>query len=347
MQGIRFEKLDNIMNKTIIIAEAGVNHNGSIRLAKKLIDAASEAGVDYIKFQTFNAKKLASKNAKKADYQDENMKMGGGSQQEMLQKLELSREDHYELIDYCKQKRIRFFSTAFDLDSLDFLASLKLGLWKVPSGEITNYPYLKRMSKTNDPIILSTGMSDMSDIRNAINAFVSNGVPKDNITVLHCNTEYPTPMDDVNLKAMNYIGRELGVKIGYSDHTLGIEVPIAAVALGATMIEKHFTLDRNMDGPDHKASLEPHELKAMVNAIRNIERALGEEEKKISPSEQKNMGVARKSIVAAINIKKGDVFTEENLTVKRPGTGISPMEWENVLGKVAICDFNEDDLIVL
>ncbi len=334
-------------NKTIIIAEAGVNHNGSIDLAKKLIDAASDAGVDYIKFQTFDAKKLVSKNAKKADYQEKNMKESGNSQLEMLQKLELTPEDHFELIAYCKQKKICFFSTAFDLDSLDFLASLKLGLWKVPSGEITNYPYLKRMAKTNDPIILSTGMSDMNDIKNAIGAFVSNGVSKDRITVLHCNTEYPTPMDDVNLKAMNFIGKELGVKIGYSDHTLGIEVPIAAVALGATVIEKHFTLDRNMNGPDHKASLEPHELKEMVRAIRNIEKALGEEEKVISPSEQKNVAVARKSIVAAKDIKKGDLFTEDNITVKRPGTGISPMEWENVLGKIATCDFNEDDLIVL
>lgn len=344
MREIQCENLDK-MNKTIIIAEAGVNHNGSIELAKKLIDAASAAGVDYIKFQTFDAKKLASKNAPKANYQDKNMKESGSSQQEMLQKLELSPEDHYELIAYCKQKNIHFFSTAFDLDSLDFLASLKLGLWKVPSGEITNYPYLKRMAETSDPIILSTGMSNMNDIRNAIDAFVSNGVSKDNITVLHCNTEYPTPMDDVNLKAMNFIGRELDVRIGYSDHTLGIEVPIAAVALGATIIEKHFTLDRNMDGPDHKASLEPHELKEMVKAIRNIEKALGVEEKKISPSEQKNMFVARKSIVAAKDIKKGDLFTEENITVKRPGTGISPMEWENVLGKVAVSDFMEDDLI--
>lgn len=335
------------MNNTIIIAEAGVNHNGSIELAKKMIDAASDAGVDYIKFQTFNAKKLASKNAKKADYQDRNMKIEGGSQLEMLQKLELSLEDHYNLIDYCRQKKVRFFSTAFDLDSLDFLASLKLGLWKVPSGEITNYPYLKRMAKTDDPIILSTGMSDMDDIRNAINALVFNGSSRDNITVLHCNTEYPTPMEDVNLKAMNFIAQELGVKIGYSDHTLGIEVPIAAVALGATIIEKHFTLDRNMDGPDHKASLEPIELKEMVKAIRNIEKALGTEEKKISPSEQKNKAVARKSIVAAKDIKQGDLFTDENITVKRPGTGISPMEWENVLGKAAVSDFMEDDLIFL
>lgn len=346
MQEILCEKLDK-MNKTIIIAEAGVNHNGSIELAKKLIDVASEAGVDYVKFQTFNAKKLASRNAKKADYQDKNMNERGNSQQEMLQKLELSPEDHYELINYCKEKNVKFFSTAFDLDSLDFLAGLELGLWKVPSGEITNYPYLKRMAKTNDPIILSTGMSDMNDIRNAIDTFVSNDVLKSNITVLHCNTEYPTPMNDVNLRAMNFIGKELGVKIGYSDHTLGIEVPIAAVALGATMIEKHFTLDRNMDGPDHKASLEPHELKEMVKSIRNIEKALGVEEKMISPSEQKNMAVARKSIVAAKDIKKGELFTEDNITVKRPGTGISPMEWENVIGNSAVSDFMEDDLIVL
>ena len=335
------------MEKIVIIAEAGVNHNGSIELAKKLIDAAADAGVDYVKFQTFDAKKLASKNAKKADYQEKNMKEGGDSQQDMLSKLEISVEGHYELIEYCKAKNIKFFSTAFDMHSLEFLNSLKLGLWKIPSGEITNYPYLKRIAQTKDPIILSTGMSDLQDIENAINALCENGASKDNITVLHCNTEYPTPMLDVNLRAMNFIGKKLGVKVGYSDHTLGIEVPIASAALGATIIEKHFTLDRNMDGPDHKASLEPQELKAMTQAIRNIELALGEEDKKVTPSEQKNIAIARKSIVAAIDIKKGDILTEENVTVKRPGTGISPMKWNEVIGQKAIKDFAEDDLIEL
>ncbi|MDL2215352.1 N-acetylneuraminate synthase [Dysgonomonas sp. OttesenSCG-928-M03] len=335
------------MKKTLIIAEAGVNHNGSLDLAKKLVDAAAEAGVDYVKFQTFNAKKLASKNARKADYQNKNTNDTNDSQQAMLKKLELSHEDHYELIDYCKSKGVRFFSTAFDLDSLDFLQSLNLGLWKVPSGEITNYPYLKKIAQTNDPIILSTGMSDMSDISNAVDVLIKNGAHKDKISVLHCNTEYPTPMADVNLKAMDYIAEELGVKIGYSDHTKGIEIPIAAVALGATIIEKHFTLDRNMEGPDHKASLEPRELKEMVSAIRNVELALGERKKTVTPSEQKNIAIARKSIVAARDIAKGEVFTEENLAVKRPGTGISPMKWEDVIGETAKQDFLEDDLIQL
>ncbi|SHG22811.1 N-acetylneuraminate synthase [Dysgonomonas macrotermitis] len=333
------------MSRTIIIAEAGVNHNGSIELAKKLVDAASEAGVDYVKFQTFNAKKLASKNSKKADYQNKNTSEGGDSQQDMLSKLELSKESHYELIEYCKEKKVKFFSTAFDLDSIDFLNQLNLDIWKIPSGEITNYPYLKRIATTRKPIILSTGMCDMLDIRNALNVFISNGVSKNNITILHCNTEYPTPYGDVNLNAMNTIGREFDVKIGYSDHTLGIEVPIAAVALGAKIIEKHFTLDRTMEGPDHKASVEPSELKQMVNSIRNIEEALGSSEKVASASELKNIAVARKSIVALAKIKKGEVFTEDNLAVKRPGNGISPMKWEEIIGRKAIKDFEEDDLI--
>lgn len=336
------------MQRTIIIAEAGVNHNGSIGLAKKLIDMAAEANVDYIKFQTFKAKELATKTAKKAEYQNYNTNLNSSdSQQKMLSKLELSAADHKELIAYCQKKNIHFFSTAFDLKSVDFLASLNLGLWKIPSGEITNYPYIRRIAQTKEPIILSTGMSDMDDIRGAIQVLIENGVYKDDITVLHCNTEYPTPMKDVNLKAMNHIAKELGVKVGYSDHTLGIEVPIAAVALGATIIEKHFTLDRNMEGPDHKASLEPDELKAMVKAIRNIEKALGYENKMVSESEQKNIAIARKSIVAASAIKKGEIFTEKNLTVKRPGTGISPMLWETIIGQKAIRNFGEDELIEL
>jgi len=336
------------MTRTIIIAEAGVNHNGSIDLAKRLIDAAAEAGVDYVKFQTFNSKKLASKNAKKAEYQDRNMTSEKNeSQQDMLSKLELTLEDHLELIAYCQKKHIRFFSTAFDMDSVEFLDSLNLGLWKIPSGEITNYPYIRRIAQFKSPIILSTGMSDLNDIKAAIQALVENGADSKNITVLHCNTEYPTPMKDVNLKAMNFIRKELGVKVGYSDHTLGIEVPIAAVALGATVIEKHLTLDRNMEGPDHKASLEPQELKAMVIAIRNIEDALGDGYKKITESEQKNIGVVRKSIVAAQAIMQGEFFTEENLVVKRPGTGISPMKWNSVIGQRAMRDFEEDELIEL
>lgn len=333
------------MKETVIIAEAGVNHNGSMEIAKKLIDAAVLAGVDYVKFQTFNAGKIASKFAEKAKYQKANFSGESNSQLEMLKKLELSKEQHYELISYCKDKNIKFLSTAFDLESVDFLTTLRLGLWKIPSGEITNYPYLKRIAQQGEPVIISTGMSNMEDIENALDTLIKHGVKKDQITILHCNTEYPTPFKDVNLKAMPAIRDTFGVSVGYSDHTLGIEVPIAAVALGATVIEKHFTLDRNMEGPDHKASLEPDELKAMVTAIRNIELALGAESKIISDSEAKNVAVARKSIVALTPIKKGEMFTEMNITVKRPGNGISPMRWDEVIGQCAICDFEEDELI--
>lgn len=334
-------------NNVLIIAEAGVNHNGSLEIAKRLVDEASSAGVDIIKFQTFKTEKLVSKAAKQAEYQKKNIGKGEETQYAMLKKLELSNEQHEELIAYCKLKNIRFFSTAFDMDSIDYLHSLNLGLWKIPSGEITNYPYLKKIASYKEPVILSTGMCELTDIENAINVLVSNGVSKDIITVLHCNTEYPTPMKDVNLKAMLEIKEKFGVKIGYSDHTEGIEVPIAAVALGATVIEKHFTLDKNMDGPDHKASLEPSELKAMVMSIRNIEQALGTGHKTVSESERKNIEIARKSIVAAKDIKEGEIFTEENITVKRPGNGISPMEWENVIGKVAKRNFQEEELIEL
>lgn len=334
-------------DKVLIIAEAGVNHNGSLEIAKRLVDKASSAGVDIIKFQTFKAEKLVSKAAKQAEYQKKNIGNGEETQYAMLKKLELSNEQHEELIAYCNLKNIRFFSTAFDMDSIDYLHSLNLGLWKIPSGEITNYPYLKKIASYKEPIILSTGMCELTDIENAINVLVTNGVSKNTITVLHCNTEYPTPMKDVNLKAMLEIKEKFGVKIGYSDHTEGIEVPIAAVALGATVIEKHFTLDKNMVGPDHKASLEPSELKAMVKSIRNIEQALGTGHKTISESERKNIEIARKSIVAAKDIKEGEIFTEENLTVKRPGNGISPMEWENIIGKVAKRDFQEEELIEL
>jgi len=333
------------MNRVIIIAEAGVNHNGSLDLAKLLIDKAVDAGADIIKFQTFKSEKLVSKVAKQAEYQQINMGQQGGSQLDMLKKLELSQEDHQELMAYCKEKGIRFLSTAFDMDSVDFLHSLKLGLWKIPSGEVTNYPYLRKIAQYSEPVIISTGMCEISDIEYAIKVLIKNGLSIDNITILHCNTEYPTPYKDVNLKAMLTIGDKFGVSIGYSDHTEGIEVPIAAVALGATVIEKHFTLDKNMEGPDHKASLEPNELKAMISAIRNIEQALGTGHKSISESERKNMEAARKSIVAACPIKKGELFTEENLTVKRPGTGISPMRWNEVIGLTAKRDFLEDQLI--
>ena len=331
---------------TLIIAEAGVNHNGSIELAKKLVEKAKEAGVDYIKFQTFKASKLVTKAAKQAEYQQRNIGKEGDSQYQMLKKLELSPEEHEVLIEYCQQKGIKFFSTAFDFDSIDYLHSLNLGLWKIPSGEVTNYPFLKRIAAYNEPTILSTGMCDMEDVRAAVEALYKNGLSKENLILLHCNTEYPTPFEDVNLKAMDALRKEFGVEVGYSDHTKGIEVPSAAVALGATVIEKHFTLDRNMEGPDHRASLEPDELMAMVSAIRNIEKAVGGDgTKHVSESEKKNIAIARKSIVAARDIKAGEVFTEQNLTVKRPGNGISPMKWDEVIGTKAKRDFSEDDLI--
>src|SRR5690554_301716 len=327
-----------------IIAEAGVNHNGSLELAKKLVDAAKDAGADCVKFQTFVSKNIVSKNAVKAEYQKQQTEPEE-SQQDMLKKLELSFDEFVELNEYCKSKSIEFMSTAFDFDSIDFLDGLKMGTWKIPSGDITNLPYLIKIANLNKPVILSTGMSTMEDIRSAIKALKENGAAE--LTVLHCTTEYPTPFEDVNLRAMNTIKEEFGVKVGYSDHTKGIEVPIAAVALGATVIEKHFTLDRNLEGPDHKASLEPNELKAMVDSIRHIELALGNGMKQPAESEKKNMAVARKSIIASKDIKAGDIFTEENLTVKRPGDGISPMRWFDIIGKPAPRDFEEDELIEL
>lgn len=335
------------MKHVLIIAEAGVNHNGSLDIAKQLIDKAVEAGVDIIKFQTFKSEKLVSKAAKQAEYQQRNIGKKDESQLAMLKKLELSPSDHEALMDYCGEKGIRFFSTAFDMDSIEYLHSLNLGLWKIPSGEITNYPYLRKIAQYHEPIILSTGMCELSDIEATLKVLVGFGVKKEQITILHCNTEYPTPYSDVNLKAMLEIRDRFGVQVGYSDHTQGIEVPIAAVALGASVIEKHFTLDKNMEGPDHKASLEPDELKAMVCAIRNIEQTLGSGHKTISESERKNIEIARKSIVAACPIKKGELFTEENLTVKRPGNGISPMRWSEVIGKTAAKDFEEEEMIVL
>lgn len=335
------------MKRTLIIAEAGVNHNGDIAKAKALIDKGAEAGVDYVKFQTFKAGNLVTKQAKRAAYQDKNTQ-DNDSQYEMLKKLELSQAVHQELIDYCTKKGVQFLSTGFDFESLEFLAGLGITIAKIPSGEITNLPYLRKVATLFPEVILSTGMATIAEIKDAVKVLTDNGVSKDKITVLHCNTEYPTPMEDVNLKAMLHIQRELGVSVGYSDHTLGIEVPIVAVALGATVIEKHFTLDKTLPGPDHKASLEPEELKAMVMAIRNVEKAIGGSGlKEVSKSEVKNKPIARKSIVATKTIKKGDLFSVENLTVKRPGTGISPMQWDEVIGKTAKKDFEEDDLIEL
>jgi N,N'-diacetyllegionaminate synthase len=330
----------------LIIAEAGVNHNGSLETAKKLIDSAADAGVDIIKFQTFNSKNLVSKSARMAEYQQKNTGHDE-SQYAMLKKLELSVEDHLELIRHCNGRGIRFFSTAFDMESIDFLHSLHMGLWKIPSGEITNYPYLKKIASYQEPVILSTGMCNLEDIEASLDVLLKEGCKKQDVTILHCNTEYPTPYSDVNLRAMQEIEKKFGTKVGYSDHTNGIEVPIAAVAMGACVIEKHFTLDRNMEGPDHKASLEPNELKKMVESIRNIESALGTGHKVVSPSEKKNIEIARKSIVAARDIAKGEILSENNLTVKRPGNGISPMRWNDVVGTAAVRNFSEDEVIEL
>lgn len=330
------------MEKVFIIAEAGVNHNGDIGLAKKLIDKASEAGADAVKFQSFKAEKLVTKGAKKAEYQEKTTDIKE-NQFQMIKKLELDYEKHRELTDYCKSKNILFLSSPFDLESIDLLDDLGLDIFKIPSGEITNLPYLKKIATLKKKVILSTGMGNLGEIEKALDILRLLGTQ--DITVLHCNTEYPTPMEDVNLLAMNTIKDAFKVKVGYSDHTLGIEVPIAAVALGAIVIEKHFTLDKNMEGPDHKASLEPEELKEMVKSIRNIEKALGDGIKTPTKSESKNIDIARKSIVAAKGIAKGEVLTESNITVKRPGDGISPMRWDEVIGRIAIRDFKEDELI--
>ncbi len=332
------------MSKVFLIAEAGVNHNGDINLAKKLIDKAVEAGVDAVKFQTFKAENLVSKNAKKAKYQIENTK-SSESQYEMIKKLELSFNEFKELKKYCDDKGIIFLSTPFDDESIEFLNNLGLEIFKIPSGEITNLPYLRKIGSLKKKVILSTGMADLGEIEDALDVLISSGTKKEHITVVHANTEYPTPMEDVNLKAMQTIGCAFDIDVGYSDHTLGIEVPIAAVAMDAKVIEKHFTLDKNLPGPDHRASLEPNELKAMVKAIRNIEKALGNGIKKPSKSESKNIEIARKSIVAKRDIKKGEKFSEENLTVKRPGNGISPMRWDEIIGKTASKDYKEDELI--
>ena len=325
-----------------IIAEAGVNHNGSLELAKNLVDKAKEAGADCVKFQTFIASQIVSKNAVKADYQKKQTAKSE-SQHEMLKKLELSFDDFIELNNYCKEIGIEFLSTAFDFESIDFLNQLGMQVWKIPSGEITNLPYLIKIAKLNKKVILSTGMSTMREIEDAVNILKDHGASE--LIILHCTTEYPTPYEDVNLNAMLAIKERFGYEVGYSDHTMGIEVPIAAVALGAKVIEKHFTLDRTMDGPDHKASLEPSELKTMVDAIRNIELSMGTGIKEPADSEKKNIAIARKSIVANQSIIKGDILTETNLTVKRPGEGISPMKWFEIIGTKAIRDFEEDELI--
>ena len=334
------------MSKVLIIAEAGVNHNGSLDLAKKLVDEGKKAGVDIVKFQLAIPELLVSRTAKMAEYQIANTGKEE-SQLEMIKKISLTFEEHKELMKYCQENGVTYLCTPFDLPSIDFLHANRHNTWKIPSGEITNFPYLRKIASFNGDVIMSTGMCSLQDIECALNTLVQLGQNKSKITLLHCNTEYPTPYQDVNLKAMLEIGEKFGVKIGYSDHTKGIEVPIAAVALGATVIEKHFTLDRNMEGPDHKASLEPDELKAMVCAIRNIEQALGSGHKTISESERKNIEIARKSIVAACPIKTGELLTEDNLTVKRPGNGISPMRWNEILGKRAIRNFEEDEQIEL
>lgn len=328
----------------VIIAEAGVNHNGSLEIAKKMVLAAKEAGADYIKFQTFCPEKLVSKSAEKAEYQKCAAEIQE-SQLEMLQKLALEQKDFLELKTYCQKCGIGFLSTPFDLDSIYFLDRLDMDFWKLPSGEITNLPYLLAIGRTGKPVVMSTGMCELDEIREAVDCLKEAGTRE--ITLLHCNTEYPTPMKDVNLKAMLSIKETLSLPVGYSDHTQGIEVSIAAAAMGACILEKHFTLDRTMKGPDHSASLEPEELRAMIRAVRNIQLAMGTGRKKPSESEQKNRTVARKSIVAKCAIKKGDFFCEENLTAKRPGTGISPMRWFEVIGKKAERDFEMDEIITI
>lgn len=330
------------MDRVYIIAEAGVNHNGSIEIAKKLVDEAKNSGADCIKFQTFIAENIVSKIAKQAKYQVENIGKEE-SQLDMIKKLELSFSDFEQLEIYCKEKNIDFMSTAFDFDSIDFLSKFDMKYWKIPSGEITNLPYLVKIAKLNKDIILSTGMSTVEDIKNAVDVLRNNNAKS--IYILHCTTQYPTPFEDVNLRAMLSIRDEFLCEVGYSDHTKGIEVPIAAVAMGAKIIEKHFTLDKNMVGPDHKASLEPYELKNMIDSIRNIELSLGSGQKVVAKSEKENISVARKSIVAKKNIKEGDILSEENMTVKRPGSGISPMKWYDIIGTIAIRDFEEDELI--
>jgi len=330
------------MNKVTIIAEAGVNHNGDLKLAKELAKEAKDSGADIVKFQTAKLESLVTRTAPMTEYQKQNT-MRDESQLEMLKKILLSYGEFVELAEYCKAIGIKFLSTPFDLESIDFLAGLGVDLWKIPSGEITNYPYLVKIAGLHQPIILSTGMSTLEEVEEAVDLLLSQGAEK--LTLLHCTSQYPTPIEDVNLRAMLTLRDRFHVDVGYSDHTAGIEVPIAAVALGATVIEKHFTLSRDMEGPDHKASLEPHELRGMVEAIKKVECALGDSIKRVADSERDNLKIVRKSIVAARDIKKGEIFTEHNLTTKRPGTGVSPMQWDSIIGTVADRDFNVDELI--
>lgn len=333
------------MKHTIIIAEAGVNHNGDMELAKRLIEEAKSAGADYVKFQTARSpESVTSKFAQMADYQKKNVKKDE-SQLEMIRNLTLPLSAFSVLKGYCDEVGIKFMSTPFDRESVDVLMKVGMDYIKVPSGEITNLPYLRKVAQQGLPVIMSTGMCELDEVKAALDILYANGLTPDKVSLLHCNTEYPTPFEDVNLKAMLTLKNEFGVKVGYSDHTKGIEVPIAAVAMGAEIIEKHFTLDRTLPGPDHVASLDPHELKAMVDAIRNIEKAVGEGYKTVSSSERKNIAIARRSIVAATDIKKGDLLSEGNLTIKRPGNGVSPMRWDEVLGTCAVRDFKEDELI--
>jgi N,N'-diacetyllegionaminate synthase len=331
--------------KIIIIAEAGVNHNGSLDLAKKLIEVASNSGADYVKFQTFKAHKLVTKSAKKAEYQSSNYNDGNDLQFDMLKKLELSESDHLILIEHAKKNSIQFLSTGFDEESVDFLDNLKMPLFKIPSGEINNLPFLRHIAKKKKPVILSTGLANIYEIKDALDILTNAGLLIDQITVLHCTTEYPAPYNEVNLLAMYEIEKKFKVKIGYSDHTEGIEISLAAAAMGASVIEKHFTLDKNMEGPDHKASLEPKELYSLVKGIRNIEMAKGDGIKRATNSELKNINIARKSIVAKEYIKKGDIITEDKITVKRPGTGLSPMLWDQVINIISTRDYNPDDQI--
>lgn len=330
------------MNKIFVIAEAGVNHNGDIEIAKRLIDAAVEAGADAVKFQTFKAEQLVCRDAKKAEYQLATTDQSE-SQYDMLKKLELTTETHEILMKYCDQKNIMFLSTPFDIESINFLSKLGVQIYKIPSGEITNLPYLREVGKHRQKTILSTGMSSMDEVKAAVDVLQKAGA--NDIILLHCNTQYPTPITDVNLLAMVRMREELGLPVGYSDHTQGIEIPIAAAALGAVVIEKHFTLDRSMEGPDHKASLEPDELQAMVSSIRKVEKAMGDGIKKPTSSELSNMAVARKSIVAKCDIRTGELFTKDNLTTKRPGTGISPMQWDEIIGTAAKRDYVKDEMI--
>lgn len=333
-------------NRTLIIAEAGVNHNGDINLAMQLVDAAAEAGADIVKFQTFCADRQVTRIAEKAEYQKKETGITE-SQYEMLSRLELTESMHHQLISHCAERNIKFLSTGFDIESVDFLANLNQEYFKIPSGEITNLPYLRHIGSLNKAIILSTGMATLGEVEQAIDTLEMAGTSRERMTILHCTTEYPTPMNEVNLRAMLTLQNAFHVAVGYSDHTEGIEISVAAVAMGATVIEKHFTLDRDLPGPDHGASLEPYELKQMISAIRNIEDAMGDGIKRPTPSEEKNKLVARKSIVASRLIAKGELFTTENLTVKRPGTGISPMKWDEIIGKKASRNFAVDELIEL